>query len=332
MQNFISLIALVIFYLLSGCTSATPPSSDPSATSPSFTTSTHTTVRATITTTPSPTPLPFAELGQIAFVSDRDGNPEIYVLNADGSGLTRLTTSSAGESDPSWSPDGSRIAFVSDIDGNEDIYLMNADGSGMTRLTSDPASDRNPAWSPNGTRIAFASQRDVIPGFEGPPSEIYIMNSDGSQQTRMTNNTAGDYCPVWSDDRLAFSSFLHSYNSVRIDIMTMVDPQPIKFIDTPGDDYCPKWSPDGTRMAFIIDNGNGIQDIFLANGDGSNSTNLSDSPGFYGQLAWSPDGKWIAYSSRQAEWEISVVSVDGSSHASLTKGRGSGGWAPSWRP
>src|SRR5207247_1175602 len=87
-------------------------------------------------------------LGTIAFVSARDGNQEIYVMNADGSGVSRLTNTPATDIDPAWSPDGRRIAFASDGDGTHriyDIYVMNADGSGVTRLSD---SGREPAWKP----------------------------------------------------------------------------------------------------------------------------------------------------------------------------------------
>ena len=75
-------------------------------------------------------------------------NFEIYVVNADGSGLTRLTSDSADDFSPAWSPDGSRIAFASDRDGNPDVYVINTDGSGITRLTNNLASDLHPSWSP----------------------------------------------------------------------------------------------------------------------------------------------------------------------------------------
>ena len=101
------------------------------------------------TATPSPTAPPVAPaIGKIAFVSNRDGNREIYVMNADGSGQTRLTNNPTFDFPPAWSPDGSRIAFGSDRDGNVDIYVMNADGSGLIRLTDNPARDSRPAWSP----------------------------------------------------------------------------------------------------------------------------------------------------------------------------------------
>ena len=72
---------------------------------------------------------------RVAFVSDRDGNDEIYAMDADGLGVSRLTDNPSRDSDPSWSPDGRRIAFVSNRDGNDEIYVMNADGSGKIRLT-----------------------------------------------------------------------------------------------------------------------------------------------------------------------------------------------------
>ena len=85
---------------------------------------------------------------KIAFTSDRDGNNEIYVMNAqDGSNQTRLTDNPASDEFPSWSPDGVKIAFTSDRDGNTEIYVMNAqDGSNQTRLTDNAASDALPEW------------------------------------------------------------------------------------------------------------------------------------------------------------------------------------------
>ena len=109
---------------------------------------------------------------RIAFSSDRDGNWEIYVMNADGSGLVRLTDNDAYLDSPAWSPDGQRIAFQSNRDGNWEIYVMNADGSGLVRLIDNDANDFLPAWSPDGQRIAFQSNRDGN-------SEIYVMSAAG---------------------------------------------------------------------------------------------------------------------------------------------------------
>jgi Tol biopolymer transport system component/serine/threonine protein kinase len=125
---------------------------------------------------------------KIAFMSTRDGAPEIYVMNADGRNPVRLTFGAVARSGratwagrPSWSPDGCKIAFSSNRDGNLEIYVTNVDGSGLTRLTSDSADDVHPSWSPDGRQIAFASSREL--GHQ----QIFVMNADGSDPKRLTD-------------------------------------------------------------------------------------------------------------------------------------------------
>ena len=133
-----------------------------------------------ITDTPNWDPAGSSNGQQIAFVSSRDGNREIYVKNSRGSGIVRLTNNNYIDSVPDWSPDGDKIAFASNRDGDYEIYIMKADGSGIVRLTNDDCSDLNPAWSPDGERIAFYSDRDRN-------RELYVMNADSSNVTRLTN-------------------------------------------------------------------------------------------------------------------------------------------------
>src|SRR5205814_9520420 len=112
---------------------------------------------------------------KIAFDSNRDGNFEIYVMNADGSGQRRLTRNPAKDVSPAWSPDGRRIAFARDRGSTKpssDIYVMNADGSRLRRLTRSPANDVSPAWSPNGRKIVFVSDRDNY----SYDNNIWVMN------------------------------------------------------------------------------------------------------------------------------------------------------------
>ena len=135
---------------------------------------------------------------KIAFVSRRDGNSEIYVINADGSGQENLTQHPARDSHPSWSRDGRKLAFVSRRDGNSEIYVMNADGSAQENLTRQPANDSHPSWSPDGRKLAFVSRRDGN-------SDIYVMNADGSGLRNVTRAPSNDLDPAWSPDGRAIA-------------------------------------------------------------------------------------------------------------------------------
>jgi TolB protein len=138
----------------------------------------------------------------IAYESTRNGGVDVFTIQSDGSYETRLTTDPAFDGDPAVSPDGQRIAFTSERDGNKEIYVMNADGSDQTRLTNDGGKvvntsvdqvDENAVWSPDGKRIAFDATRDG-------QFEIYSMNADGSDQTRLTDHQSLDAAPAWSPD------------------------------------------------------------------------------------------------------------------------------------
>jgi Tol biopolymer transport system component len=237
--------------------------------------------------------------GQIAFVRDivdEDAElNEIYVMNSDGSEQTRITDNDAADGNPSWSPDGEKIAFDTDRDSteenfdNDEIYLMNSDGSGQTRLTDNDASDTNPSWSPDGEKIAFVSNRDETEENFEEGSEIYIMNSDGSEQTRLTDNDVNDYDPSWSPDgeKIAFVS------NGGIYVMNANDGSDVtRLTDNDADDRFPSWSPDGEKIAFQRDFG----EIYVMNAnDGSDVTRLTDDPAFDGHPSWSPDGEKIAF-------------------------------------
>ena len=105
----------------------------------------------------------------------RDGNFEVYVMDADGRNPVNLTRDPADDFVPSWSPDGRQISFHSFRDGNFEVYVMDADGTNPVRLTDNPANDSQPSWSPDGTRIVFTSYRDSF-----DHGEVYVTNADGT--------------------------------------------------------------------------------------------------------------------------------------------------------
>ncbi len=144
---------------------------------------------------------------QIAFESDRTGQPELYTTNADGSNQKRLTFALGEDRPGSYSPDGRQIVFDSARDNNDlEIYVMNADGTDPRRLTSHVGTDSNPAWSPKGDRIVFRSLRrpgeagNEDPAGTPPDDEIYTMNTSGGDIRRLTTRPGSDLFPQWSPD------------------------------------------------------------------------------------------------------------------------------------
>lgn len=241
---------------------------------------------------------------RIVFQSDRDnvfsGSADIYVMNADGSGQTRLTSDVFDDSTPVWSPDGTKIAFQSIRNGvNYQVYVMNADGSGQVNISNSAVNDIQPSWSPDGTKIAFASDRDHA-GF----SSIYVMNANGSNQTRLTFSGSGfrDEQPAWSPDgmKLAFTSTRDSVvetwqetdddggiltrTATRINkevyVMNADGSSALRLTNTLENDDSPAWSGDGTKIVYRSDREreccDPFEQIWIMNADGTNQVDLSN--------------------------------------------------------
>ena len=261
--------------------------------------------------------------GKIAFVSDRDGNDEIYVMNADGSGQTRLTNNLAQDNRPDWSPDGSKIAFASDRDGITQIYVMNADGSGVTKLTTFPGTNWSPAWSPDGSRIAFTNIYGT--------AQVYVINADGSDQTRLTNSTSWDNQPNWSPDGSKIVFVTDRNGNREIYVMNADGSEQTRLTSNLAFNIDPDWSPDGSKIVFYSSR-DGNREIYVMNADGSEQTRLTSNVVLDGWPGWSPDGSKIVFvSDRNGNQEIYVMNADGSGVTRLTNNTAEN-LMPDWQP
>ncbi len=254
--------------------------------------------------------------GRVAFSTDRDGNREVYVMNADGGGLRNLTRHPAQDGDASWSPWRDRLAFASDRSGNNDVFVMSADGSGVTQLTFNAADQIHPTWSPNGSWIAYVSNEDG-------DWEIFVMSATGAGAVQLTYNTAWDSFPSWSADslRLAFTSDRDgNYELYSYDLATRAE---TRLTDNPASDAFPAWSPSGREIAFTSAR-DGPLELYLLDVTTLpyrvtrlTYTQPIDAANRY--AAWSSDGNWLAFTSwRDGNAEIYAMRRDGWNLRNLT--------------
>lgn len=194
------------------------------------------------------------------------------------------------EGHPAFSPDGTKIAYsgFSADSGEGGIFAVNSDGSGTpTRLITDPVQAANPVWSHDGTKIAFMSERDGN-------LNIYLMNSDGSNQKRLTKRNGEDDFPSFSldDTKIAFSSSRRSAHEIYV---MKAKPEskrnrPRNLTHTPASDIQPTFSPDGTKIAFTTSRdaqAGFLSEIYTMNAsDGSEQTALTKSAGSDEQPNW----------------------------------------------
>ena len=308
-----------------------------------------------------------AAQAQITFMSDRDGHvhprlgwptSEIYVMDVDGNNQRRLTNNPNFDISPSWSPDGKRIAFMSDRDGHfnmpgglpaYEIYVMDADGGNPQNLTNDPNSDSSPSWSPDGKRIVFKSNRDGNRDGNRNNYEIYVMDADGNNQQRLTDNDFYDSSPSWSPDseRIAFVSrrdghFIGDFGlSYEIYVMDADGKNTRRLTNNRKNDWSPSWSPDGKWIAFSADRkGDDVNfEIYVMDADGNNQRRLTNNRVDDASPSWSSDGKRIVFSSQRdghvhpiLGWptsEIYVMDTDGKNTRRLTNNPHSDG-SPAW--
>jgi TolB protein len=183
---------------------------------------------------------------RVLFQSNENGRWQIYVMNADGGGITQLTTDEANNNLPDWSPDNGEICFVSDRDGNEEIYVMKSDGSEPRRLTSTPGREIHPYWTPSGDKILFNSDRSGRGDLD-----VYIMNGDGSSPVRLTDTPDDETCARESPDGTQIVYLRNNeFGLDDVFLMNLADSSVTNLTNTPSRDGWPCWTPSGEGIIF----------------------------------------------------------------------------------
>jgi dipeptidyl aminopeptidase/acylaminoacyl peptidase len=250
--------------------------------------------------------------GAIAFSSFRHGAAELYLMTPQGTNQTRITQNTGvRDQSPTWSPDGTRIAFVTDRNGSYDIAVISSLGVENTVeiLTGDSRrTEQHPAWSPDGTRIAFESDRDGN-------DEIYVMNADGTNVIRLTDNSASDTAPTWSADgsQIAFVSSRTGDPEIFIMTLNDLESEPVNISLNPAIDEEPAWSPDGTRIAYTShrDSNEEIY-VFTIGQEPDSAVNITNNSGNDFEAAWSPDSSRLLFTTQRfGNNDIALINADG---------------------
>lgn len=297
--------------------------------------STATAEAVTVSSTPEPSATPSQPMvgggsGQLAFVSDRAGLPQIFMINVDGSGLVQLTEQEGGACQPTWSADGGQLLFTSPCSAKRDFYpsgsiwVANPDGSEAQQLIARVGGAFDPDWNLAG--IAFTS-------LEGGDPRVWLANTDGSNPAQITVGRSDDFQPSWSPDgtRLAFLNT--SRAGIRTVFWMMSDgtfpgsnPDQVTR-DKPVDN--PAWSPLGDLVAYVSE-----ARIWVTpwDGRGFGGERITDVPG-NDDPAWSPDGQWFALESWVSEQthDIYIMPASGGEKQQLTNDPALD-FQPAWRP
>ena len=306
-------------------------------------------------------------VGKIAFVSDREGEPSIYVMNPDGSNPTKLGGWFGVPNTFRWSPDGKRIAFIDengwlclvDADGrslsklvemlsysiswspdggrisagcfDHDIYTVDVDTGKLKNLTNTPdIKESSPAWSPDSKKIAF-----VV--YDPPYCEITLMDADGSNQTMITTERGICEELVWSPSGGKVSYTWYSEEELGpegicrdVCLVDVRDGSKVNLTNSPKfDDRDLSWSPDGKRIAFSSRRQVVDLQIYVMNADGSQLSKLTTGNGSNFFPSWSPDGKRIVFTSGK---DVCIMDADGSNVINLTKTPDIDDYLPIWSP
>ena len=277
----------------------------------------------------------------IAFLSDMDGDTEIYVMSTDGTNIFRLTDNDRVESHPTWSPDGTKIVYKyqKEIHRETEYSLSIVDTNELIEIDINPlnmAAVNDPVWSPDSSKIIYKGRRL---GVGLPPEDIYMVNADGTNNTLIAyynEDNEYEFVPVWSPDGSNIA-FLSDYHDIYV--MDTDGSNILQLTDSQDSENYLTWAPDSSKILFVSSWDN--HKICEINADGSNLNVLAEFDWIGGMesLVWSPDFTKIAFvvikrlspipEDYRREYYIYVMNIDGSNRTIMeikTDGRIS--WSP----
>lgn len=237
---------------------------------------------------------------RLAFLSDRTGDLDIYVVNFPGGSHVNISNDPAGDGGHSWSPTGTQLAFVSDRTGNWELYTVNANGTNLVQRTNDGLPKGRTAWSPTGNLIAYECGTD-----------IYVYNLTINTTTNLSGGNGNNTDPSWSPSgaQIVFAS--DRGGSWDIWVMDANGANVTKLTNDPAVEQRPVWSPNGAQIAF--ERGS---DVWVMNANGTSPLNLTSSLSTGGRWpTWSPNSSKVAF---ESGGNIYTVNANGTGLTQLT--------------
>ncbi|MBN1427163.1 MAG: serine/threonine-protein kinase [Anaerolineae bacterium] len=292
--------------------------------------------------TPSPAPTlvpgvlpPPASGDRLAFASNRYGDSDIFLIDSDRTNLRQITTDSAADYSPAWSPDGRQLALVSSRDGDAEIWVADVGcvvlpggcNDNLTQLTFNTATDIDPAWSPNGQQIAYASNKNGR-------FDIYVMNADGSNARPLTTGSSDDFSPAWSPDGSQIVYHSQAGNSSHLYSISVAGGAPQQLTTTSTLNMWPDWSPIGGKIAYTSTIATGARGLFVLELSTGQPTRLLDGNDHDEAPAWSPNGQYLAFASDRGEggrFDLYILDLNSSTVQQITFGPGEN-VTPDWQP
>ena len=248
---------------------------------------------------------------KIAFMSKRDGNPEIYIMNPDGSEQVNLSQHPGADYDPAWSPNGKQILFSSDREGGVfDLYLMDADGGNVRKVFESSAYRRNPSWSPDGKQIVYAQgdplKAQPLFGLRLIPLAdltLYVATLNGGSVEKLTNGFVPNWSPENQEIAFVVGDLEHTPLGI-FDLQTRIEKM-LLLKEMPWIIH-PSWSRQGDKIAFTEISKAGFDGqgflsfeesaLYIANNDGTGLHQVTeDKANFASDPAWSPHGDELIY-------------------------------------